>query len=169
MHLLTRCGCMQVTLVNPKNYFLFTPLLASTTTGRTSKSSIIEPVRSFCRRADSSDVRFVESEAIAVDFAAQTVQCRDSSELHTSVDTFELGYDYLVVSVGAEPATFGTPGVHEHAVFLKQLEHARKIRSRVLDALETACIPGQPDSEIERLLSFCVVGGVMRCECASRV
>lgn len=40
-----------------------------------------------------------------------------------------------------------------------QVDHSRIIRSRVLDALETACIPGQPEGEIDRLLSFCVVGG----------
>lgn len=148
-----------VTLVNPKNYFLFTPLLASTTTGRTSKSSIIEPVRHFCKRADAEDVRFIESEAVSVNVESQSVTCRDISEMHTSNDTFDVPYDYLVVAVGAEPATFGTPGVKEHAVFLKQIEHSRVIRSRILDALETACIPGQSDSEIDRLLSFVVVGG----------
>jgi NADH:ubiquinone reductase (non-electrogenic) len=148
-----------VTLVNPKNYFLFTPLLASTTTGRTSKSSIIEPVRHFCKRADAEDVRFIESEAVSVNLESQTVTCRDISDMHTSNDSFDVPYDYLVIGVGAEPATFGTPGVKEHAVFLKQIEHSRVIRSRILDALETACIPGQSDAEIERLLSFVVVGG----------
>jgi NADH dehydrogenase FAD-containing subunit len=153
------CDKYDVTLISPKNYFLFTPLLASTTTGRTSKSSIIEPIRGFCKRADASDVRFVESDAVAVDIESNTVTCRDSSEIVGKRDEFEVEYDYLVVAVGAESATFNTPGVREHAVFMKQVGHSRIIRSRVLDALETACIPGQSEQEIERLLSFCVVGG----------
>ena len=153
------CDKYDVTLISPKNYFLFTPLLASTTTGRTSKSSIIEPIRGFCKRADASDVRFVESDAVAVDIESNTVLCRDSSEIVGKRDEFKVEYDYLVVAVGAESATFNTPGVREHAVFMKQVGHSRVIRSRVLDALETACIPGQSEQEIERLLSFCVVGG----------
>ena len=31
------------------------------------------------------------------------------------------------------------------------LQHSRIARTRILDALETACIPGQPPAEVERL------------------
>ena len=115
------CDKYDVTLISPKNYFLFTPLLASTTTGRTSKSSIIEPIRSFCKRADASNVTFVESDAISVNLETNTVKCRDSSEIVGKRDEFDIDYDYLVVAVGAESATFNTPGVREHAVFMKQV------------------------------------------------
>jgi NADH:ubiquinone reductase (non-electrogenic) len=33
---------------------------------------------------------------------------------------FEVPYDYLVVSVGEQPATFGVPGVQEHTFFMKE-------------------------------------------------
>ena len=46
---------------------------------------------------------------------------------------FELDYDKLVIAVGAYSNTFNTPGVKEHAIFLKQIDDARKIRSRILE------------------------------------
>ncbi|KAK5019216.1 hypothetical protein LTR60_001191 [Cryomyces antarcticus] len=45
---------------------------------------------------------------------------------------FSMKYDKLVVSVGCYSQTFGTPGVKEHALFLKDVGDARKIRNRLL-------------------------------------
>jgi len=41
-----------------------------------------------------------------------------------------LSYDYAAVCLGAETAFYDLPGVEEHAVPLKRLEHADRIRSR---------------------------------------
>lgn len=46
---------------------------------------------------------------------------------------FEIGYDKLVVAVGCYSQTFGTKGVKENALFLKDVGDARKIRKRILD------------------------------------
>lgn len=48
-------------------------------------------------------------------------------------DVFDLGYDKLVVAVGCYSQTFGTKGVKENALFLKDVGDARKIRKRILD------------------------------------
>jgi NADH:ubiquinone reductase (non-electrogenic) len=68
-------------------------------------------------------------------------------------------YDILVVAIGSENNTFNTPGVEEHAHFLKELLDARRIRSAISDAFESAMIPSQTPEEIKRLLHFVVVGG----------
>lgn len=85
-------------------------------------------------------------------------------------------YDYLIVACGSENATFGIPGVRENACFLKEswyifsvfhsfvipklgYRDARKIRTRLMDCLETAAFPGQSQAEVERLLHMVVVGG----------
>ena len=52
-----------------------------------------------------------------------------------------LPYDHLVVAVGAEPATFGVPGVRENAVFMKEISDSRTIRDRIMDCFETASFP----------------------------
>jgi NADH dehydrogenase len=44
------------------------------------------------------------------------------------MDKFTLGYDKLVIAVGANSNTFGIPGVGEYALFLKDISDARKIR-----------------------------------------
>jgi NADH dehydrogenase FAD-containing subunit len=46
---------------------------------------------------------------------------------------FQIGYDKLVVAVGCYSQTFGTPGVRENALFLKDVGDARQIRKRILD------------------------------------
>jgi NADH dehydrogenase FAD-containing subunit len=40
-----------------------------------------------------------------------------------------------------------------------QIVDARRIRAAVIDAFESACNPGQSESERKRLLNFVVVGG----------
>jgi NADH dehydrogenase FAD-containing subunit len=50
---------------------------------------------------------------------------------------FGIGYDKLVVAVGCYSQTFGTKGVRENALFLKDVGDARKIRKRILDCEST--------------------------------
>lgn len=47
-------------------------------------------------------------------------------------EVFEIGWDKLVVAVGCYSQTFGTPGVRENALFLKDVADARRIRKRIL-------------------------------------
>jgi NADH:ubiquinone reductase (non-electrogenic) len=75
------------------------------------------------------------------------------------VDEGIVKYDYLVVGVGAENATFGIPGVKEHACFLKEIWDAKKIRRKLMDCIESAHFPGQTIEEVDRLLHMVVVGG----------
>jgi NADH:ubiquinone reductase (non-electrogenic) len=72
---------------------------------------------------------------------------------------FDMKYDFLVVAIGSENNTFNTPGVEEHAHFLKELLDARRIRSAISDAFESAMTPSQTEEERKRLLHFVVVGG----------
>lgn len=153
------CDKFRVTVISPRNYFLFTPLLPSTTTGTLSPRSIVEPIRQFCKRSRAEEASFIEASCTDIDVANNTVYCEDKSGIKGEVSKFALKYDYLVVAVGAESATFGIPGVEQNAVFMKDVHHTAIIRDRILDCLESACIPGQPQSEIERLLHFVVVGG----------
>ncbi len=139
-----------VTVVSPRNHFLFTPLLPSTTIGTVEFRSIVEPIR---RVRDGDE--FLQANCIAIDPKARTVTCRATG----SRAEFDLPYDILVIGVGAWNNTFGIPGVREHAFFLKELSDARAIRERVISCLEEASIPGTTPAERERLLNFVVVGG----------
>jgi NADH dehydrogenase FAD-containing subunit len=72
---------------------------------------------------------------------------------------FDLTYDKLVVSVGCYTQTFATPGVNEHAFFLKDIGDARAIRNRLLACFESAALPTTSDAMRRQLLHFAVVGG----------
>jgi len=139
-----------VTILSPRNHFLFTPLLPSTTVGTIEFRSIIEPLRKSRR-----GVQFLQGKAIALDQGARRITC-ENPESHAE---FTVEYDYLVIAVGAWNNTFGISGVAEHALFLKELTDARNIRERVISCLERASIPGIRQEERDRLLHFVVVGG----------
>lgn len=47
----------------------------------------------------------------------------------------------------------------EHACFLKEITDAQKIRTKVMDCIETAMFKDQSEEEKERLLHMIVVGG----------
>jgi len=61
-----------------------------------------------------------EADCFKIDHVNQKVHCRpvfkDDPE---ASQEFSLGYDYLIVAVGAQVNTFGTPGVLENCHFLK--------------------------------------------------
>ncbi|TPX49463.1 hypothetical protein SeMB42_g01577 [Synchytrium endobioticum] len=147
-----------VVVISPRNYFLFTPLLPSCTVGTVELRSIMTPVRHFTRFKRRS-VRFVEGECTDIDPENKVLVVEDLSPVKGEVSRQKVPYDYLVVAVGAENATFGIPGVKEHACFLKETWDARKIRTRLMDAIESAAFPGQPSDEVDRLLHMVVVGG----------
>ncbi|KAI9098865.1 pyridine nucleotide-disulfide oxidoreductase-domain-containing protein [Phlyctochytrium arcticum] len=147
-----------VVVVSPRNYFLFTPLLPSCTVGTVELRSIMMPMR-YITRFKPRQIEFVEGACTDIDVENKILSVEDNSEVVGAVSAQKIPYDYLVVACGAENATFGIPGVKEFSCFLKEAWDAKKIRTRLMDCLETAAFPGQTESEVERLLHMVVVGG----------
>ena len=139
-----------VVLVSPRNHFLFTPLLPSTTVGTVEFRSIIEPIRKTKRGLD-----YMQAECEEIDTANRRVICHG-----VGVDRrFAIDYDRLVIAVGARNNTFGIPGVEEHALFLKELVDARNVRERIITCLERADLPDVDEETRRSLLHFMIVGG----------
>lgn len=92
-----------VTLISPKNYFLFTPLLASASVGTISASDLIESVRKILRRCQG---KYIAARATRIDTDQHLVYCSSDDG-----DTFTVKYDILVIAVGAQVNTFGIKGV----------------------------------------------------------
>ncbi|KAK9453652.1 hypothetical protein V1511DRAFT_61452 [Dipodascopsis uninucleata] len=147
-----------VVVVSPRNFFLFTPLLPSCTTGTIEHRSIMEPLRNILRRKKAA-VTFYEAECTDIDPVNRTLTVRDSSEVKGDIAETTLPFDYLVVGVGAQNTTFGIPGVEQNACFLKEISDAQKIRTRIMDCIETASFKDQTPEERKRLLHMVVVGG----------
>jgi len=138
-----------VTLVSPRNHFLFTPLLPSTTIGTIEFRSIIEPIRNV-----NPALKYIQAEASGVDFRERKVRYRRVDEREGNLE-----YNLLVIGVGARTNTFGIPGVRRYGHFLKELNDARQIRKRVVANFEFASLPGIPEAEIRQRLHFVICGG----------
>ncbi|KAI1102817.1 FAD/NAD(P)-binding domain-containing protein [Jackrogersella minutella] len=147
-----------VVVISPRNYFLFTPLLPSCTTGNIEHRSIMEPVRQILRHKKAA-VKFYEAEATHIDVEKKVIKIKDNSDIKGKVHETEVPYDMLVIGVGAENATFGIPGVREHSCFLKEIKDAQAIRTKIMDCVETAAFKDQASDEVDRLLHMVVVGG----------
>lgn len=147
-----------VIVISPRNFFLFTPLLPSCTTGLIEHRSVMEPIRNILRQKKGT-VKYYEAEATKIDYEKRLVYISDDSEVKGDVSDTVVPFDMLVIAVGAENATFGIPGVKEHSCFLKEVGDAQKIRKRIMDCVETALFKDQTEEEVKRLLHMVVVGG----------
>jgi len=141
-----------VRVASPRNHFLFSPLLPSTTVGTLEFRSIIEPVRALQKR---TELKFYQATCTNIDVETQLVTCEGVFDR----ETFLISYNILVIAVGAISKTFNIPGVTEHTFFLKELADARAIRQRVIECFERASTPLVGEEERSRLLHFVVVGG----------
>ncbi|GAA6015423.1 hypothetical protein JCM11491_000426 [Sporobolomyces phaffii] len=152
-----------VTVVSPTSHFAFTPLLAGAAVGTIEYDCAIEPVRKY------TDIRYYQAWADAIDLVQRRVTCMPAVGVAATSDeprklpgtgqSFELGFDKLVIAVGAYSQTFGTEGVKEYATFLKETKDARKIRARILECFELAAQPTLTDVDRRNVLHFVIVGG----------
>lgn len=143
-----------VTVISPRNFFTFTPLLPSVCAGTLSPRSCLEPVRNKLIRGGKKVMDFYEAFATEIDDDKKVIRCKAASG-----EIFEVPFDYAIVAVGAETNTFGIPGVEENAFFLKEVSNAREIHKKLLDCFERATLPATSEEEKKRLLHFVMVGG----------
>ncbi|KAG7366242.1 pyridine nucleotide-disulfide oxidoreductase [Nitzschia inconspicua] len=144
-----------VTVISPRNYFVFTPMLAGASVGTVDFRSITEPVREINRKATYLEGTATEVDTVAKRLTCESVICDGNS---CDIQEFSVEYDRLIVTIGAQTNTFGIPGVREYCNFLKQIEDARRIRTAIVNCFERATLPGMSDEERERNLTFAIIG-----------
>ena len=136
---------VRVTIVDRHNFHTFLPLLYQVATAMLEPAEVAYPIRTVFGR--SPNVRFRHGHVAHVDHARKTVVLSDGEEL---------AFDHLVVATGATAAFFGIPGASQHAIPLYSLADARRLRNRLLSALEHA------DAVADTApigLNFVIVGG----------
>ncbi len=146
-----------VSVVAPRNCFVFTPLLPSVASGTVEARSITEPIRRIIRK---TDVQFYQSECAKIDAKSKRILCKHVSEMGRweGDQDFTLDYDLLVVAVGATNNTFGSKGVQEYCHFLKEIEDAEKIRDCIVERFETASLPTFSSDERYIVTIACELG-----------
>ena len=136
---------VHVTVVDRNNFHVFQPLLYQVASAGLAPDDITFPVRAILRKGRATAFRLGHVTGIDVSARSVTIDGHDS-----------LDYDYLVVAAGAESTSFGVRGVDEHAVALKSLEDAVRVRTEVLSRFERAAAAAAPESVDLRVV---IVGG----------
>ena len=141
-------GDLDVTLVDPHNFMLYTPLLPEAASGTVEPRHVVVPVRVMCPHA-----RLMLGRVGAVDLEQHlvTVQRPEGGEA-------TVGYDTLVVALGAVSRTAPIPGLLEHAIGFKSVAEAIQLRNQILEQLELAAT-APDEAERRRRLTFVFVGG----------
>ena len=104
----------EVVVVDQHNFHTFQPLLYQVATAGLDPADVACPIRTVLRR--SHNVWFVRGRASGFDLSARSVFLEDG---------WRPSYDHLIVASGATAATFGVPGVADHALLLYTLDDAR--------------------------------------------
>jgi NADH dehydrogenase len=136
---------VKVTLVDKNNYHQFQPMLYQVATAQVAPTDIARPLRGIF--AKHNTVTFRMEEVASVDPTAKTVTCADGSTITG---------DYLVLAMGSQPNFFHTPGAEEHSFPLYTLDHAKRLRSRMLQVLEDTA--NHPELIDKGSLNFVVIG-----------
>jgi len=136
----------RATIVSPENFMLYTPMLPEAASGTLEPRHVVVPLRLMCPHAE-----LVLGRVVGIDFE------RQRARVETDDGLFGLGYQEVVIALGAIVRTLPIPGLAEHALGFKSLPDAIYLRNHVLRRLEAAAAAGS-EGQRRRELSFVFVG-----------
>ncbi len=122
-------GKLDVELINANNYFVFQPLLPEVAASSIHSADAVVPLRQLLRR-----IQVRQAEVMGIDFDKRKVIVVQGTRL-IPVD---LHYDELVIAFGTSVDLNRFPGLPEHALTMKNLADAHRLRTHVIGCLETA-------------------------------
>ncbi|WP_287188747.1 FAD-dependent oxidoreductase [Rhodovulum sp.] len=126
---------VRVELIHADNYFVFQPLLPEVGAGSITPGQAVSPLRFLLRGV------FVRKAQIdSVDFERRIVTVFQGIQRRPT----EMRYDHLVIALGQGVDLSRTPGLEEHALKMKTLEDARRLREHVIEQLEHAQVSQVP-------------------------
>lgn len=139
----------EIEIINAENYFVFQPLLPEVGAGSITPAHAVSPLR-FILKGVAIRKAVVDS----VDFTRKVVTVFQGIQRRPT----EVPYDHLVIALGQGADFSRMPGLEEHALKMKTLEDARRLREHVIEQLEHAQVTALPDTK-RGALTFTVVGG----------
>lgn len=142
-------GEADITLVTPRSYQLYLPLLPQVASGVLTPQSVAISLR----RSRKYRTRIIPGGAVGVDLRAKVCVVRTLTDR-----VVDEPYDYLVLAPGSVTRTFDIPGLLDHAFGMKTLAEAAYIRDHVITQLDLADASEDPAERASRL-QFVVVGG----------
>jgi len=139
-------GKRGATIVSPENFMLYTPMLPEAASGTLEPRHVVVPLRQMCPHAE-----LLLGRATELDAENRRVRIETEDELIT------VGYDNIVVAVGAISRTLPIPGLADHAIGFKTLADAIYLRNHILRRLEAAAAAPN-ETHRRRELTFVFVG-----------
>jgi NADH dehydrogenase len=137
---------VEIVLVSRDNFLLMTPLLFEVCSGTLDLRHCSFPIRAFLRTT-----RFAEATVQSIDLERRIVH------LTVTGETGELGYDQLVLALGAMTNRVMIPG-SECAFTFKTLADALVLRNHIIERFERADVETDPERK-RRQLTFVIIGG----------
>ncbi|MDZ4832705.1 MAG: NAD(P)/FAD-dependent oxidoreductase [Candidatus Melainabacteria bacterium] len=136
----------KITLIDRTNHHLFQPLLYQVAMAAISSVEIAYPIRAILRKQENATVLMAEVMSIDVERKAVILEDR------------EVNYDYLVIAAGSQSSYFGHKEWEQHAIGLKSLRDAFRIRRAVLLSFEAA-ERLSTSKDVQSFLTFVIIGG----------
>jgi NADH:ubiquinone reductase (H+-translocating) len=135
-------GEAEITLVNKNDYHYETTWLHEASAGTLHHDRARYQIKDVI---NTSRINFVKDTVVAIDKHAKKV----------TLENGEVEYDYLVISLGAHPETFGIKGLKEYAFGITSIDSARQLREHI--EYQFATYNMEKEKKEERLAI--VVGG----------
>lgn len=150
---------VEITLINADDEFVFIPMIHEVAAGTLMPRSISQSIRNVPQCCLHT---FIHGSVTGIDLDRQMVNV----EYHRDAEVEklkhhhhdEVPYDTLVLALGSETNYFGVPGAAEHALPLKTLADAKRLKNHVIERFEEA---DRLTDETEKcdILRFVIVGG----------
>jgi demethylphylloquinone reductase len=139
-------GAADVALISDEEKFTFKPLLYEYLSGEVEEWHIAPT----CQELLDERVKFIRADVAGIDLMGQTVTLNNGAA--------PLNYDVLVLAVGAVTNYAGVEGAEKYSLPFRKIEHADRLRQRMVAALDCVA-PDLPPQDIRRALTFAIVGG----------
>ena len=137
-----------VTVVDPRPYMTYQPFLPEVVGGHIEARHAVVDLRTHLKHAEVVQGKVTR---VSHENRTATVEGEDGAE-------FEIPYQDVVMTAGANTRTFPIEGLAEAGIGLKTIEEALALRNQILERIETAALMTDP-AERARALTFVVVGG----------
>jgi NADH dehydrogenase len=136
----------QVVLLDRNNYHMFQPLFYQVATAGLEPSAISFPLRKVFQGRKEVHIRVAE------------VQGVDADQKLVLTNIGYVGYDYLVLALGADTNYFGNENISRYAVPMKSLGEAIDLRNNIIENYEQALNEAHSEAK-ETLMNVVIVGG----------